>query len=177
MLQVQDLKKELKLRGLSTTGNKNELSERLQNALTKSDVITSESVDDLEEDLLNVSFDRYLVLCIIRKNDYFQDDDDEHLDASESVILDNDLDESPKATKRKIDDETAKTEIKSAPPKKVILNRHTSIELSKALAENKEKDSDNEKQEQKEDKKIIKLSSLSAKEVKIVIHLKSAYHL
>lgn len=152
----------MKLRGLSTTGNKNELSERLQNALTKSDVITSESVDDLEEDLLNVSL--IDILCFIYIND-FQDDDDEHLDASESVILENDLDESPRATKRKIEDENSKTEIKSAPPKKVILNRHTSIELSKALAENKEKDLDNEKQEQKEEKKIIKLSSLSAKEV------------
>lgn len=45
----------MKLRGLSTTGNKNELSERLQNALNKSEGIASESVDDLEEDLLNVS--------------------------------------------------------------------------------------------------------------------------
>lgn len=51
---MQDLKKELKLRGLSSTGNKNELAERLQNALNKSEIITSESVDDLEEDLLNV---------------------------------------------------------------------------------------------------------------------------
>lgn len=55
LLQVQDLKKELKLRGLSMTGNKNELAERLQNALSKSEGITPDSVDDLEEDLLNVS--------------------------------------------------------------------------------------------------------------------------
>lgn len=52
---MQDLKKELKLRGLSITGNKNELVERLQNSLSKSDAINSECVDDLEEDLLNVS--------------------------------------------------------------------------------------------------------------------------
>lgn len=51
---MQDLKKELKLRNLSTTGNKNELLERLQNALNKSEIVNSESVDDLEEDLLNV---------------------------------------------------------------------------------------------------------------------------
>lgn len=138
------MKKELKLRGLVTTGNKTELSERLQRALSKSDVISSESVDDLDEDLLN-------------------DDDDEHLDASESVILDNDLDESPKAVKRKIDDEDEKTELKCAPPKKVILNRHTSIDIAKN--NEKAKMSDSEKQEEKEDKKVVKLSSLTAKEV------------
>lgn len=138
------MRKELKLRGLSTTGNKTELSERLQNALSKSEIISSESVDDLDEDLLN-------------------DDDDEHLDASESVILD--LDESPKATKRKIDDESEKPELKcTPPPKKVILNRHTSIELTKTIIENDQK-LNNEKQDQIEDKKVVKLSSLSAKEV------------
>lgn len=92
----------------------------------------------------------------------FQDDDDEHLDASESVILDNDLDEFPKAVKRKVEEDK---NTKSAPPKKVILNRHTSIELTKANPDGKEKHSENEKSEEQGDKKIIKLSSLSAKEV------------
>lgn len=79
------------------------------------------------------------------------------MDASESVILENDLDESPKAPKRKLDDK-----VKSAPPKKVILKRHTSIELSKKTVE---KISENDQVKLMEDKKIIKLSSLSAKEV------------
>lgn len=52
------MKRELKARGLSTAGNKNELIDRLQNSLkTKcEDVASVESADDLEEDLLNVSF-------------------------------------------------------------------------------------------------------------------------
>lgn len=33
MIQVADLKRELKIRGLNVTGNKNELVERLQSAL------------------------------------------------------------------------------------------------------------------------------------------------
>lgn len=77
------------------------------------------------------------------------------------MILENDLDESPKSAKRKIE-ENDKTENKSAPPKKVILNRHTSIELS---IDNKELENE---PEQKEEKKVIKLSSLSAKEVNII---------
>lgn len=57
MPQVPDLKKELKSRGLSTSGNKTELVERLQLALKSNkmdDTGTTESVDDLDEDLLNV---------------------------------------------------------------------------------------------------------------------------
>lgn len=48
----------MKARGLSAVGNKNELMERLQNALKNKteDSAGGESVDDLEEDLLNVSY-------------------------------------------------------------------------------------------------------------------------
>lgn len=88
------------------------------------------------------------------------------MDANESVILENDLDESPKVLKRKIDEiGNDKIGVKSAPPKKVILNRHTSIELTRSIVESKEKQPNETEQEQKEEKKIIKLSSLSAKEV------------
>ncbi|XP_044765281.1 myocardin-related transcription factor B [Coccinella septempunctata] len=67
-LKVPELKKELKLRGLNTTGNKNDLLERLQEAL-KSPEMSSGSLesDILEDDLLN-------------------DDDDEHHNTSETVI-------------------------------------------------------------------------------------------
>lgn len=54
---MPDLKRELKARGLTTSGNKNELVERLQSALkAKLDSsVGGVSVDYLEEDLLNVS--------------------------------------------------------------------------------------------------------------------------
>lgn len=48
-MKVTDLKKELKSRGLTTTGNKTELIERLQLAMMSSSEATEESP---EEDLL-----------------------------------------------------------------------------------------------------------------------------
>lgn len=57
IFKVPDLKKELKNRGLNTTGNKVDLIERLQNALKSAESTSNnESVDDLDEDLLNVFF-------------------------------------------------------------------------------------------------------------------------
>lgn len=92
------------------------------------------------------------------------------MDASESVILENDLDESPKSNKRKME-EIDKVELKSAPPKKVILNRHTSIELTKSILDNTEKETENDTSESNEEKKVIKLSALSAKEVRFTLCL------
>ncbi|XP_030767970.1 SAP domain-containing ribonucleoprotein [Sitophilus oryzae] len=148
-LKVPDLKKELKNRGLSTTGNKNDLVERLQAAIRSP--TNPELIDEIEEDLLN------------------EEDDDEHLDERDSIIneLDNNLDDSPKAQKRKLDG-TDKSHI-DGPPKKVILKRNNSDTLtSKAVTANEK---NNEVQEdttpngqQIEDKKVIKFSELSAKE-------------
>lgn len=64
-MKVADLKRELKLRGLQTTGNKNELQERLQNALIDGDLSledTAISGEDLLEDVLTDEEEKSLIL-------------------------------------------------------------------------------------------------------------------
>lgn len=133
--------------------------ERLQTALRSKldDTGSAESVevDDLDDDLLN------------------DDDlDHDHLDASESVLteLDEQLDVTPatKASKRKLSETKLSPDSDSKPAKKVVLNREPSIPNdSNQKKENGDDSSTNvtEKSEDTSDKKIIKLSELSAKEV------------
>ncbi|CAH1971634.1 unnamed protein product [Acanthoscelides obtectus] len=147
------------MRGLSTSGNKTELIERLQRALKSSDNGGTECVDDLEEDLLN-------------------DDDDDHIDANESV-LENVLEDSITSQKRKLEEVKMKPESKSdapPPPKKVILNRNNScsLETTKPVAVNKvpeqkveSKNGGTKPEDSNDDKSaktVIKLSQLTAKE-------------
>nr|CAI5818556.1 unnamed protein product [Callosobruchus analis] len=156
-MKVPDLKKELKIRGLSTSGNKTELIERLQRAVKSTDSGGTESVDDLEEDLLN-------------------DDDDDHIDTNESV-LESVLEDSITTQKRKCED-APKLESKSLappPPKKVILIRNNScsseaakpVSVSKEEAKQENKNGDVKHPDEKHDKSgktVIKLSQLTAKE-------------
>ncbi|EFA03345.1 SAP domain-containing ribonucleoprotein-like Protein [Tribolium castaneum] len=146
-LKVPDLKRELKSRGLNTSGNKTDLIERLQSALKANERTSNESVDDLDEDLLN------------------EDDDDVHLETTESVISDIDtaLNDSlaPKGQKRKSDENGTKQE-KTA-PKKVVLNRNTPlIENTRISTESKE--GSVKSNGSTEEKRVVKLSGLSAKE-------------
>ncbi|XP_066141583.1 SAP domain-containing ribonucleoprotein-like [Euwallacea fornicatus] len=152
-LKVPDLKKELKNRGLSITGNKTELVERLLSALKakapEQKIISDPLIDDIEEeDLLN------------------EDDDDEHLDERESVISDIDIDNLPKVEKRKL--EVDKSSIASGPAKKVILKRNISeTYAASAVAQEVKSEEDvptGKSNIATDDKKVIKLSELSSKE-------------
>nr|CAH7767601.1 unnamed protein product [Callosobruchus chinensis] len=146
------------MRGLSTSGNKTELLERLQRAVKSTDSAGTESVDDLEEDLLN-------------------DDDDDHIDTNESV-LESVLEDTITSQKRKCEDasEPESKSLAPPPPKKLILNRNNSCnsETAKPVAVSKEEEP---KQKSKNDvahpegirddksgKTVIKLSQLTAKE-------------
>jgi hypothetical protein len=107
---------------LNATGNKNELVERLQAALKSNERASNESVDDLDEDLLN------------------EDDDDVHLETTESVISDIDTalnDTLPaKGEKRKNDEDETKEDKDKVPPstKKVVLNRNTPLIMDKRIS-------------------------------------------
>lgn len=153
-LKVPDLKRELKLRGLSTSGNKNDLIERLRNALKSIDV-SAESVDDLDDDLLN------------------DDDlDQDHLDTSESVLndLDNlDAPETNRASKRKIS-KTDMSDLDSKSSKRIVLNRSASVLSNSEKTNGSEPlpDVNTEKVQfstkPDDETKVVKLSELSAKE-------------
>lgn len=125
------------------------------------DTATTESVDDLDEDLLNVNLTSKPTPCLMRE---FQDDLDEHLDSSVIQELDSAIEatsQKEKGEKRKIEVAT----VKSSAPKKVVLNRNPSVssdtQNGNATAEIVEERKDDENPE----KKIIKLSELSVKEV------------
>ncbi|CAG9768337.1 unnamed protein product [Ceutorhynchus assimilis] len=155
-LKVPELKKELKSRGLSSTGNKTDLIERLSRAVCTSEKITTDSIDDIEEDLLN-------------------DDDDEQESITAEDFEESALDDLPKTPKtppkRKIDDDD--DEEKAGPPKKIILKRPT-IEKSKICVEDPVQDKkvgqddvvteEKSSEDNNNDKKIIKISELTVKD-------------
>ncbi|KAL3289580.1 hypothetical protein HHI36_022994 [Cryptolaemus montrouzieri] len=72
-LKVPELKKELKQRGLNTTGNKNDLVERLQEALKSPSASSDMHSGSMESDMLE-------------EDDLLNDEDDEHPNSSETVL-------------------------------------------------------------------------------------------
>ncbi|XP_012522377.1 SAP domain-containing ribonucleoprotein isoform X3 [Monomorium pharaonis] len=134
-MKVADLRAELKQRGLSTTGNKNELVERLQLAIHGDSAL---SLDETAEEIL---------------------DEDEVLGDEEIEELSNKPDSQEIPEKRKLSIETNNTNAK-----KIVLNRKPVLEEIKNDQVEKENKGAKVLDDAPPEKKIIKLSELSTKE-------------
>ncbi|XP_026290654.1 SAP domain-containing ribonucleoprotein isoform X1 [Frankliniella occidentalis] len=160
-LKVADLKRELKVRGLSTVGNKQELQDRLQVVLqdgTDSSLLLDDTGTVDTEDILN-------------EDDVLADEDDSNTIATP--------DEGSASLKRQLDEElddeivtstpgekgsVAQPQDNGPPAKKITLNRKAiSQQVTPTLSE---KSDGEEKKDEKDDgeKKVVKLSEISMKE-------------
>lgn len=180
-MKVADLKKELKNRGLSTLGNKNELVDRLQGALIDGgDPLedTAISEDLLEDDELNDD--------ILEE----EEDDKQHHEATEEDRIlksptpsEPSKSESPEEKKSETVTKESDAEMKedqpAAPQKKVALKRNVSISVPtpaaavaatpKAVDDDDDKKSDSVQKEaeagsSEPEKKVIKLTELTAQQ-------------
>ncbi|XP_032678395.1 SAP domain-containing ribonucleoprotein isoform X2 [Odontomachus brunneus] len=134
-MKVADLRAELKQRGLPTTGNKNELVERLQVAMHDSAL----SLDETAEEIL---------------------DEDEVLGDEEIEELSSKPDSQELSKKRKLS-----TESNNGNTKKVVLNRKSVLEeIKNDQVEKNENKSVKSAEAAPSEKKIIKLSELGVKE-------------
>lgn len=159
-MKVADLKRELKLRGLQTTGNKTELQERLQTALIDGDLSledTAISGEDLLEDVLTDEEDKALILPPDENELLKSPSSETALSFSSSVVTETPL------------------EVSSPQPKKIVLKRKssitplTSIEPSSVSAANAPSVNDENGSEAKisktDDKpKVVKVSALTLEE-------------
>ncbi|XP_051162010.1 SAP domain-containing ribonucleoprotein isoform X2 [Leptopilina boulardi] len=137
-MKVADLKAELKQRGLPTSGNKNELVERLQLALHGDSTL---SLDETTEEIL----------------------DEEILGDEEIEELSSKPDSQEIVEKRKLSTDSNSNGASNG--KKIVLNRKTVIEDIK-VEEKTEKDKESPKKDENAvaEKKVIKLSELSMQE-------------
>ncbi|KAK9889880.1 hypothetical protein WA026_008681 [Henosepilachna vigintioctopunctata] len=151
-MKVPELKKELKQRGLNTSGNKNELVERLQEAMKSPGVSTEISSGSLESDIL--------------EDDLLNDDDDEQPNTSETA-LDSDVEKALEDSTVSTDNFQNKTKDNSngieTKTKKIKLQRDIpSIEL--LINSNRKLLYDNSDDSLQPKSKVIKLSGISVKE-------------
>lgn len=147
----------MKLRSLSTTGNKNELLERLQTALKSKhdDTASAESIDDFSYDA----------------------SDDEELHAEIIKVTEQSI-SPPIIAKRKLSDTTS-VDLEQNLSKKIVLNRNPSISSDceqEHRNNNNVQKADSPKQENDSEKKVIKLSELSVKDVRFhLVIIKCAF--
>lgn len=137
-MKVADLKAELKQRNLPTSGNKNELVERLQLAMHGDSTL---SLDETTEEIL----------------------DEEILGDEEIEELSNKPDSQETADKRKLSTDSNSNGASNG--KKIVLNRKTVIEDIKVEEKlDKEKETPKTTENTAAEKKVIKLSELSMQE-------------
>ncbi|KAJ1522821.1 hypothetical protein ONE63_001973 [Megalurothrips usitatus] len=156
--QVADLKRELKVRGLSTVGNKQELQDRLQIALqdgTDSALLLDDTGPEEAEDILN-------------EDDVLADEDDSSTNAPTDVgssalkrQLDDELDEDAVTSTPAEKSNTSQGQDNGPPAKKITLNRKV---LSQPSVESEKVDEGKKDENASDEKKVVKLSDVSMKE-------------
>lgn len=174
-MKVADLKRELKNRGKSTVGNKTELTERLQAALIEGDnTLLDESVlndDIMDDDELNEELD----------DEASHDIDFNHEDVVLKTPPDSIKSKSPEPTNQPTDANTKKIILKrklnivvspDAPPSTNEVSTPTPLEKTRkftvisptAAATDRTITISNTDKPNDDDKKVVKLSQLTAKE-------------